>query len=189
MPEVLYCKALPASLLPEPRTVGAHLVHSGITERVQAMATDTKRRAGRATKSQRRRAGDELGEAERVAAEVNAQLTRAAPTLFSFKPIPVSQLVADFLTDHEVVRRSSIATVNRYRTALEHLVAFTATDSTERPVHQLNATRFVAFLRSRLVSSVSPLKAGCGGSSGAGPGWYGSSSLVESGGGRDVVST
>ena len=180
MPEVLCSKALPASFLPEPRTVGAHLVHSGITERVWAMATDTKRRGGRATKSQRRRigrvtlyahhggwwiyfredgqpirrrAGEEPVEAERVAAEVNAQLTRAAPTLFSFKPIPVRQLAADFLTDHEVVRRSSIATVNRYRTALEHLVAFTATDSTERPAHQLNATRFVAFLRSRLVSS------------------------------------
>jgi integrase len=166
--------------LPGPRTVGAHLVHNGITERVQAMATEAKRRTGRKTKARRtrigrvtlyahhggwwiyyredgqpirRRAGDELVEAERVAAEVNAQLTRAAPTLFSFKPIPVRQLVADFLADHEVVRRSSIATVNRYRTALEHLVAFAATDSSGRPAHQLNATRFVAFLRSRLVSS------------------------------------
>ena len=144
------------------------------------MAAEAKRRSGRKTKARRkrvgrvtvyphhggwwiyyredgkpvrRRAGDELVEAERVASEVNAQLTRAAPTLFSFKPITVGQLVADFLADHEQVRRSSIATINRYRTALEHLVAFMATDSSERPAHQLDATRFVAFLRSRLVSS------------------------------------
>jgi hypothetical protein len=64
------------------------------------------------------------GEAERVAAQVSGQLTRAAPTLFSFSPIPVRELASEFLTHHEVVRRSLIATIRRYRTALEHLVAF-----------------------------------------------------------------
>jgi integrase len=92
------------------------------------------------------------GEAERVAAQVSGQLTRAAPTLFSFSPVPVRELASEFLTHHEVVRRLSIATIRRYRTALEHLVAFTTGDRADRPAHELDATRFIAFLRQRKVS-------------------------------------
>jgi integrase len=101
----------------------------------------------------RQRVGSERGEAERVAAEVNAQVTRAAPTLFSFTPVPVQELVSEFMTHHEVVRRSAVATIRRYRTALEHLVAYTTCDRADGPAHELGATRFVAFLRQRRVSS------------------------------------
>jgi integrase len=60
--------------------------------------------------------GSERGEAERVAAEANAQLSRTAPTLFSFSPTPMQELVSEFLAHPEVVRRSSIATIRRFRT-------------------------------------------------------------------------
>ena len=61
--------------------------------------------------------------AERIAAQINAQLTSAAPTLFSFSPASPAELQREFLDYHEQVVRSSLATVNRYRTSTQHLVS------------------------------------------------------------------
>ncbi len=71
----------------------------------------------------RRRVGDQTL-AEQVAAQVNAQLATAVPTMFSFTPLTVGELCRQFLEDHEHIRRSSLATIRRYRAALKHLEDF-----------------------------------------------------------------
>ena len=69
----------------------------------------------------RKLAGPDELSAEQVAAQINAQLTCAAPTLFSFTPTTVPELQRAFLEHHENVLRSSLATISRYRTATQHL--------------------------------------------------------------------
>jgi hypothetical protein len=87
-------------------------------------------------------------EAERLAAEINAQLTVSAPTMFDFTPVSVTELQQKFLTHHEQILRSSIATIQRYRTATQHLLDFAG----GTPAHEVSTTSFVAFLRNREVS-------------------------------------
>src|SRR5258708_5677742 len=72
----------------------------------------------------RRRAWDTEEAAAQIAAQVNAQLAVAAPTLFSFTPLSVHELRRKFLEHHEHVLRSSLATVSRYRAATQHLENF-----------------------------------------------------------------
>lgn len=104
-------------------------------------------------REERRRVGPDLGEAERVAAEVNAQLSRGGPTLFAFEPITVTAVVQGFLEEHEAVLRSSLATVGRYRTALAHLVEYTNAISANLAVHDVRWPEFVRFLRERQISA------------------------------------
>ncbi|HET6423258.1 MAG TPA: site-specific integrase [Planctomycetaceae bacterium] len=87
-------------------------------------------------------------EAERLAAEINAEVTTRAPTTFAFLPVSVTELQAKFLTHHEEVLRSSVATIQRYRTATQHLLDFGGS----APAHEVSTTEFVTFLRSRKVS-------------------------------------
>ena len=56
-------------------------------------------------------------EARRAAAQINAQLSAGVPTFLSFTPISVPELQQQFLDHHEHARGSTLATVNRYRTA------------------------------------------------------------------------
>jgi hypothetical protein len=72
----------------------------------------------------RRRAAVTEGEAEQVAAQVNAQLATGAPTLVAFTPATVPHLRQQFLDYHEHVLHSSLATVRRYRAATHYLEAF-----------------------------------------------------------------
>src|SRR5262245_16868438 len=74
----------------------------------------------------RRRIGEREDHAAQIAAQINAQLALAAPTLFTFTPITVSELRQKFLAYHEEVRRSSLATIRRYRAATQHLENFIA---------------------------------------------------------------
>ena len=95
----------------------------------------------------RRRAGDTEEVAAQVAAQVNAQLAVAAPTLFSFTPLSVQELRRKFLEHHEHVVRSSLATVNRYRAATQHLENFARTAAPNSPAHLLDGDQFVRYLR------------------------------------------
>src|SRR5262245_33812034 len=70
----------------------------------------------------RKAVADDAKAAEQVAAQINLELASAAPTFFSFRPVPVAELQRTFVDYHEHVVRSSLATVNRYRTATQHLV-------------------------------------------------------------------
>lgn len=96
----------------------------------------------------RRRIGDDRDAAERVAAQVNAQLSAAAPTMFAFTPVSVGELRESFLRHHDQVLRSSVATVRRYSAATQHLAAF----GESRPAHEISATDFISHLRSLPVS-------------------------------------
>jgi integrase len=91
----------------------------------------------------RRRVAEALVDAERIAAEINAQLAAGTHGQFSFEPITVSALRAKFLAHHELVLRSSVNTLRRYRAATQHLENFTANS----PVHELSADEFAAHLR------------------------------------------
>ncbi len=96
----------------------------------------------------RRRIGDNRDAAERVAAEINAQLTNAAPTLFDFRPIGIVELRAEFLAFHENVQRSSISTVRRYAAATQHLVNFAEIQPRKLQAHEISANGFIVYLRS-----------------------------------------
>ena len=90
-----------------------------------------------------------------LAAKVNAQLAEGAPTVLAFRSIQLKELICMWLDHHEHVRRSSLATVRRYRTAVEHLASYVAgargnlrTDRFDTSM----AERFVRYLRTTKVS-------------------------------------
>jgi len=85
---------------------------------------------------------------------VNAQLETGATTSLSFEPIPIKDLRSQWLEHHEQVRRSSVQSINRYRTATDHLLRYL--DS--HPVRHAGlfsvtqAAAFVQYLRTIRVS-------------------------------------
>jgi hypothetical protein len=103
----------------------------------------------------RRKAGDTEEVAAQMAAQVNAQLAVAAPTLFSFAPLSVRELRHKFLEHHEHVVRSTLATVNRYRAATQHLENFARVTAPSAPAHQLDADQFVP-IRFSVLPSLAP---------------------------------
>ncbi|MFQ5425409.1 MAG: tyrosine-type recombinase/integrase, partial [Phycisphaerae bacterium] len=101
----------------------------------------------------RRRIGTDPDEARRVAAETNARLESGRPTTAAFRPVAVTELVRDWLDFHESVRRSSLATIRRYRAATQHLVDFASGPDGFRSAHELDTQRFAHHLRTVPVSS------------------------------------
>lgn len=103
----------------------------------------------------RPRVGQELESARQMAAQINAQLESNIPAALSFQPLSILELRQRWLDNHESVLRSSIQTINRYRTATEHLLNFL----NQRPVrnsslfHITHAEEFVAYLRRLKISS------------------------------------
>jgi hypothetical protein len=98
-----------------------------------------------AGKQIRRRAGDTEHAAAQLAAQVNAQLSVEAPTLFAFTPLPVAELRKRFLDYHEHVLGSALPTICRYSTAARHLENFARAQGANRPAHLLNAEQFVRY--------------------------------------------
>lgn len=109
----------------------------------------------------RRKAGDTEEAAAVAAAQVNAQLSASAPTLFSFTPLSVAQLQQQFLDHHEHVLRSSLATISRYRTATRHLVNFADQAGRTRAAHELDAEQFVRYLRTIRVAPNGHARSAC----------------------------
>lgn len=95
----------------------------------------------------RRKVAETPEEAEQVAAQVNAQLTSARPTLLTFQPISIVELRQRFLDYHEHVLNSSLGTVRRYRAATRHLEEFAQGQCQSLLAHQLKADAFAAHLR------------------------------------------
>jgi integrase len=96
----------------------------------------------------RRRIGPDEQAAEQLAAQLNAQVTTTAPTMFSFSPLAVPELCQQFLDHHEHVLRSSVATIRRYRSALKHLEDFAARSRGLTQAHDIDPDRVVRYLRS-----------------------------------------
>jgi integrase len=103
----------------------------------------------------RPRVGPDREAARRLAAETNAQLEAGAPGVLSFEPIAVAELRSRWLGHHEQVLRSSLATVNRYRTATDHLLAFLA-DSPGRLASDFQARHAEDFVRHLRTIRVAP---------------------------------
>lgn len=70
------------------------------------------------------RVGPQRDQARQMAAEINAQLEAGAPSALGFEPMPISELRQRWLDQHEHVRRSSLNTIRRYRSATQHLINF-----------------------------------------------------------------
>jgi integrase len=102
----------------------------------------------------RPRVGPDRHAAKQLAAQINAQLAVGAPAAFSFEPISIPELRRRWLEHHEHVLRSSIRTVQRYRTATEHLLRFIEVHPVKHvsQFHARHAEEFIRFLRSTLVS-------------------------------------
>ena len=95
----------------------------------------------------RNKVAQEEDDAKRIAAQVNAQLSARSPTLLSFEPISVADLRQQFLDYHEHVLRSSLGTVNRYRTATLHLENFAAEIARPPRLHEVRPEDFAIYLR------------------------------------------
>jgi len=96
------------------------------------------------------RVGPDRDTARQMAAEINAQLEIGAPSALRFQPISAAELRQRWLDYHEHVRRSSVATVGRYRRATEHLLRFLAEVRPLRRVSDFracHAEEFVRYLR------------------------------------------
>src|SRR5690349_15797050 len=78
----------------------------------------------------RPRIGPDHDAARQMAAQINGQLEVGAPAALSFEAITISALRESWLNHHDQVRRSSLVTIDRYRTATDHLLRFLKT----RPV-------------------------------------------------------
>lgn len=103
----------------------------------------------------RPRVGPDRGAARQLATQINAQLQLGAPAALSFEPVGTTELRRRWLEHHEHVLRSSVQTVNRYRTATDHLLRFLETRPVRYASHFLprHAEQFVYYLR---LLSVSP---------------------------------
>jgi integrase len=102
----------------------------------------------------RPRVGTDRHAAKQLAAQINAQLAVGAPAAFSFEPISIPELRRRWLEHHEHVLRSSIRTVQRYRTATDHLLRFVEQNPVKHvsQFHARHAEEFIRFLRSTHVS-------------------------------------
>ncbi|MBM3983785.1 MAG: hypothetical protein FJ304_26670, partial [Planctomycetes bacterium] len=105
-------------------------------------------------KRRRPRAGGERDAARQLAAQVNSQLETGAPSALSFELIGIPDLRTRWLEHHEQVRRSSVQSIARYRTATDHLLRF-LDEHQVRHASQFTATHaaeFVHYLRTIRVS-------------------------------------
>jgi len=101
------------------------------------------------------RVGPDREAARVLAAEINGQLEAGAPSALGFEAITFAALRDRWLDHHEHVRRSSLNTIGRYRSATAHLLDFTAHIRPLKKVSELqpvHVEEFIRFLRSRRVA-------------------------------------
>lgn len=95
----------------------------------------------------RLKVGTDQQPAEELAGQTHARLAMGAPSPHIFQAISVGELILKFLQDHELVRKSSINTIRRYRAALQHLINFVNGNSKRFELHEFPVEAFVAYLR------------------------------------------
>ncbi|MDB5306174.1 MAG: hypothetical protein JWO38_376 [Gemmataceae bacterium] len=102
----------------------------------------------------RPRVGPDRDAARQLAAQINGQLEVGAPTALGFEPIGIPDLRARWLEHHEQVLRSSVQSINRYRTATDHLLRFLDRHPVRHAAlfHATHADAFVHHLRTIRVS-------------------------------------
>lgn len=102
------------------------------------------------------RVGSNRDEARRMAAEINAQLEVGAPSTLGFEPISIIGLRQGWLDHHEHVRRSSLQTIRRYRSATQHLINFVSEVRPLRRVSDFRPTHAEEFVRYLRTLNVAP---------------------------------
>lgn len=107
-------------------------------------------------KAIRRAIGTDRQEALAVAAKINAELAEGAPALLSFQPISLDSLIACWLDHHEHVRRSAVNTVNRYRTAIQHLKRFVESTHPAIRADRFDARMAEQYVRHLRTTKVTP---------------------------------
>jgi integrase len=102
----------------------------------------------------RPRVGPEREAARQLAAQINGQLEIGAPAALSFEPISLPTLRDRWLQHHEQVLRSAVKTIDRYRTATNHLLRFLDSNPVRHAAvfHNRHAEEFVSYLRRLNVS-------------------------------------
>jgi len=108
---------------------------------------------------QRRRpkVGPDQSTAKQMAAQINAELESGTTATLSFQAITIEELRLKWLEHHEHVARSSVATINRYRTATDHLLAFTKTSRIPQLTSQFRSDHAELFVSLRF-RSLNPRK-------------------------------
>lgn len=104
----------------------------------------------------RRPVGTCRSEALALASKVNAQLAEGAPTALAFRPVDLRELINRWLDHHEQVRRSSLVTVQRYRTAVGHLRNFVASARGNIRVDRFTSNMAEEFVRHLRTTEVTP---------------------------------
>jgi integrase len=103
----------------------------------------------------RPRVGPDLEVARQMAAQINSQLETGAPAALSFEAISIVDLRQRWLAHHELVLRSSLASINRYRAATDHLIRYVQDVKSVKLAshfHASHAEDFVGHLRTIRVS-------------------------------------
>ena len=102
----------------------------------------------------RPRIGSSREAARQLAAQVNAQLEVGAPAALSFEPITIPALRERWLQHHEQVLRSSVQTIDRYRTATQYILRFLEQQPVRLASHfqALHGKEFVRYLRALRVA-------------------------------------
>jgi integrase len=113
-------------------------------------------------RSRRLRASPKRREAERIAAEINAQISAGVRSTFGYDKISVEAVVPRWLEYQELVQRCSIATIDRYRSAILHLLRFVRATRPNLTIDRLTTDVAEEFVRHLRTVKISP-----NGSSGA----------------------
>jgi hypothetical protein len=95
----------------------------------------------------RLKVGPHLQTAEEQAGQMHARLALGVPSPHHYQPIGTAELVQKFLQDHELVQKSSINTIRRYRAAIQHLLHFVSSYTKQFKLHQFPVEAFIAYLR------------------------------------------
>jgi integrase len=98
-------------------------------------------------KRRRPRVGSDKEGARQLAAQTNAQLVTGVPAMLSFEPISIPDLREQWLQHHELVLRSSVRTVARYRTATQHLLRYLEANPLGRYASHFRVNHAEAFVR------------------------------------------
>ncbi len=103
----------------------------------------------------RPRVGSDKDVARQMAAQVHSQWEVSAPAALTFEAVSLDELPARWLRHHEQVWRSSVQTINRYRTATKHLLDLIDKARVPRTTSHFrsqHAEEFVRYLRTIEVS-------------------------------------
>lgn len=104
----------------------------------------------------RPRVGSSKDATRQMAAQINSQLEVGAPAALSFESVSLEERQTRWLRHHEQVLRSSVQTINRYRTATKYLMDFVSKARVPRTTSHFRASHAEEFVRHLRTIEVAP---------------------------------